>query len=276
MVDKAEAFTCTEVDEVACAVALGGIGSFGFELVLGEGFALLGFFVAVMVAELFMPCGDGITHWGCACSFLMLLIIIGLGKAVFSMGNFVRSHGFSPTELTHKLGFDHAAFDSNAVFRVLLDAMSRPGRIYDLPVSIATPDGLNASATATLLAMADMDTTIWLSPSSATKAANDHLKFHCGCPISDDVAQADFAVARIDDDLSFITRLSMGNAEYPDQSATLILMVDEISNAPAMKLTGLCALVITIPAEILRGLPSAKRIKSSRSLHMKPWMVRAL
>ena len=135
-------------------------------------------------------------------------------------------------------GFDHAAFDSNAVFRVLLDAMSRPGRIYDLPVSIATPDGLNASATATLLAMADMDTTIWLSPSSATKAANDHLKFHSGCPISEDVAQADFAVARIDDDLSFITRLSMGNAEYPDQSATLILMVDEISNAPAMKLTG--------------------------------------
>ena len=43
--------------------------------------------------------------------------------------------------------------------------------------------------------MADMDTTIWLSPSSATKAANDHLKFHCGCPISEDVAQADFAYA---------------------------------------------------------------------------------
>lgn len=135
-------------------------------------------------------------------------------------------------------GFEHAAFDSNAVFRVLLDALSRPGRIYDLPVAVATPDGLNATSTATLLAMADMDTTIWLSPSCMTRAANDHLKFHCGCPISDDVAKADFAVARIDDDLSFITRLSVGNAEYPDQSATLILMVNEITNAPAMKLTG--------------------------------------
>ncbi|MDG4720679.1 MULTISPECIES: phosphonate C-P lyase system protein PhnH [Thalassospira] len=135
-------------------------------------------------------------------------------------------------------GFEHTAFDSNAVFRVLLDALSRPGRIYDLPVSVATPDGLNATTTATLLAMADMDTTIWLSPSCKTKAANDHLKFHCGCPISDDVVMADFAVARMDDDLSFVSRLSVGNAEYPDQSATLILMVDEISNAPAMKLTG--------------------------------------
>jgi len=135
-------------------------------------------------------------------------------------------------------GFEHAAFDSNAVFRVLLDAMSRPGRIYDLPLEIASPDGLNATTTATLLAMADMDTTIWLSPSCAEKPAIDHLKFHCGCPISKDVTQADFAVARIDDDLSFITDLSVGNAEYPDQSATLILMVDDITNAPSMALKG--------------------------------------
>ncbi len=135
-------------------------------------------------------------------------------------------------------GFDHAAFDSNAVFRALLDAMSRPGRIYDLPVSVSAPDGLSQATTATLLAMADMDTTVWLSPNCATKAAGDHLKFHCGCPISTDVKQADFAVAGISDDLSFVTDLAVGNAEYPDQSATLILMVGEISDAPAMTLTG--------------------------------------
>jgi alpha-D-ribose 1-methylphosphonate 5-triphosphate synthase subunit PhnH len=135
-------------------------------------------------------------------------------------------------------GFEHAAYDSNAVFRVLLDAMSRPGRIYDLPLEIAAPNGLNATTTAKLLAMADMDTSIWLSPSCATKAASDHLKFHCGCPITSDAKDADFAVADIKDDLSFITDLSMGNAEYPDQSATLILMVDDISDAPSMILSG--------------------------------------
>ena len=64
------------------------------------------------------------------------------------------------------------------------------------------------------------------------------MKFHCGCPISTDVKQADFAVARISDDLSFITDLAVGNAEYPDQSATLILMVDEISDRPSMTLSG--------------------------------------
>ena len=131
-------------------------------------------------------------------------------------------------------GFDHAAFDSNAVFRVLLDAMSRPGRVYDLPVHSTAPDGLNASATATLLAMADMDTTIWLSPGCTTKAATTHLKFHCGSPITTNVAKADFAVARCDEDLSFITELSVGNAEYPDQSATLVLLVDDISESAEM------------------------------------------
>lgn len=135
-------------------------------------------------------------------------------------------------------GFNHAAFDSNAVFRVLLDAMSRPGRIYDLPVNITAPDGLNTSTTATLLAMADMDTTVWLSPGCATKAAIAHLKFHCGSPITTDAAQADFAVARSDEDLSFIVQLSVGTAEYPDQSATLILMVDDITDSAEMFLRG--------------------------------------
>tara|TARA_R110001583_G_scaffold140307_2_gene292573 strand:- start:19795 stop:20403 length:609 start_codon:yes stop_codon:yes gene_type:complete len=135
-------------------------------------------------------------------------------------------------------GFDHAAFDSNAVFRVILDAMSRPGRIYDRPIDIAVPDGLNAFAAATLLALADSDTTVWLSPGCATQAASRHLKFHCGSPIITDIVQADFAVAAIDDDLSFIAQLKVGNAEYPDQSATLILMVHDITNIPQMRLSG--------------------------------------
>ena len=69
-------------------------------------------------------------------------------------------------------GFENAAFESNAVFRTILDAMAHPGRIYDLPLDLPAPAGLNKSATAFLLAMADMDTTIWLSPDCASDAAN--------------------------------------------------------------------------------------------------------
>ncbi|WP_417812161.1 phosphonate C-P lyase system protein PhnH [Thalassospira alkalitolerans] len=135
-------------------------------------------------------------------------------------------------------GFEHDAFQSNAVFRTVLDAMSRPGNIYNLPISIAAPDGLNETATAFALAMADMDTPVWLSPACISGAAITHLKFHCGCPIVDDAAKADFAFARLDDDLSFLSRLAVGNAEYPDQSATVVFMVDAISDHPDMILTG--------------------------------------
>ena len=165
-------------------------------------------------------------------------------------------------------GFDHAAFDSNAVFRALLDAMSRPGRIYDLPVAVSAPDGLNKAATATLLAMADMDTTIWLSPSCAIKAAGDHLKFHCGCPLSTDVKQADFAIARISDDLSFITDLAVGNAEYPDQSATLILMVDEISDRPSMTLQG--PGIKDTHSLAIKGLPESFHAWRAENHHLFP------
>ena len=49
---------------------------------------------------------------------------------------------------------------------------------------------------------------------------------------------SDFAVARLDGDLGFITDLALGNAEYPDQSATLILMVEDISDKADMILRG--------------------------------------
>ena len=165
-------------------------------------------------------------------------------------------------------GFEHAAFDSNAVFRVLLDAMSRPGRIYDLPLGLVSPDELNATTTATLLAMADMDTTVWLSPKCATDGAITHLKFHCGSPITTDAKQADFAVAHIDEDLSFITQLSVGNAEYPDQSATLILMVDGITDGPNMRLRG--PGIKDTHDLTIKGLPAAFHAWRTENHHLFP------
>lgn len=165
-------------------------------------------------------------------------------------------------------GFENAAFESNAVFRTILDAMAHPGRIYDLPLDLPAPAGLNKSATAFLLAMADMDTTIWLSPDCASNAANAHLKFHCGSPISTDASTADFAVARLDGDLAFINALPIGNAEYPDQSATLILMVEDISDNADLILRGpgiKDSQNLSVP-----GLPAAFHAWRSENHHLFP------
>lgn len=165
-------------------------------------------------------------------------------------------------------GFENAAFESNAVFRTILDAMAHPGRIYDLPLDLPAPAGLNKSATAFLLAMADMDTTIWLSPDCASNAANAHLKFHCGSPITGTPSAADFAVANLDGDLAFITDLALGNAEYPDQSATLILQVEDISNKADMTLRGPGIKEnqnLSVP-----GLPAAFHAWRSENHHLFP------
>lgn len=165
-------------------------------------------------------------------------------------------------------GFENTAFDSNAVFRTILDAMAHPGRIYDLPLDIPAPAGLNRSATAFLLAMADMDTAIWLSADCASDGANAHLKFHCGSPISADASAADFAVAKLGDDLGFITDLAVGNAEYPDQSATLILMVEDISDKADMILRG--PGIKDNQSLSVPGLPAAFHAWRSENHHLFP------
>lgn len=138
-------------------------------------------------------------------------------------------------------GFDNIPFQSNAVFRQILDAMARPGKIVDLPTDLPAPVGLTPAATAFALGLIDVDTTVWLSPACDTDAVRTHLKFHCGCPITDDAAQADFAIAQAGEDLSdILSALKIGTAEYPDRSATLVLIVESLRNhgENAMTLSG--------------------------------------
>ncbi|WP_340149807.1 phosphonate C-P lyase system protein PhnH [uncultured Sneathiella sp.] len=120
-------------------------------------------------------------------------------------------------------GFENNVLDATACFRVVLDAMARPAKIHSLPVSISPPRGLNVGTVAVLLTLGDMDTPVWLAPECDTAEARAYLRFHAGCPILDDPRQAVFAVMSAERDLSITEELSLGSAEYPDRSATVIL-----------------------------------------------------
>ena len=120
-------------------------------------------------------------------------------------------------------GFENSVLDATACFRVVLDAMSRPAKIHSLPVSISPPRGLSVGTVAVLLTLGDMDTPVWLAPECDTAEARAYLRFHAGCPILDDPEQAVFAVVSVERDLSITEELSLGSAEYPDRSATVIL-----------------------------------------------------
>lgn len=127
-------------------------------------------------------------------------------------------------------GFDDGVMDATRCFRTILTAMARPAGILDLPVRPPAPAGLNAGVAAVLLTLADADTPVWLGPGVETPEARDHLRFHAGCPLVDDPARAVFAVLPADGDLAPLDALSLGTAEYPDRSATVVLKADGLSD----------------------------------------------
>ena len=123
-------------------------------------------------------------------------------------------------------GFDHEAFGSQAVFRVALDALSHPGRVFDMPLETALPRRGHGAAAALLLGLLDADISLWLSPTLASSDAPAWLRFHTGCQIVADAATAQFVWVAQGDDMPPLSSLQLGSDAYPDQSATCVLEVD--------------------------------------------------
>lgn len=136
-------------------------------------------------------------------------------------------------------GFDHEAFGSQAVFRVALDALSHPGRVFDMPRDTALPRQGHGAAAALLLGLLDADTTLWLSPTLANSDAAAWLRFHTGCPIVSKATAAQFVWVAQGDDMPQLSSLQLGSDAYPDQSATCVIEVDSLqTDATAWRLQG--------------------------------------
>jgi len=58
--------------------------------------------------------------------------------------------------------FRDPARQSQAVFRTVMEAMARPGRILPLAGGFSPPAPLSATAAAILLTLADFETAVWL------------------------------------------------------------------------------------------------------------------
>lgn len=134
-------------------------------------------------------------------------------------------------------GFEDLALDSQAVFRQVLSAMSRPGEIHVTASAIEVPEGLHPGAAAVLLALLDQDTRLWLSPAFANGVAGAYLRFHTGCILTDNPFAADFVLAS-PGELPRLSELSLGSEEYPERSATVVLQVEGLSNDAGWSLRG--------------------------------------
>lgn len=126
-----------------------------------------------------------------------------------------------------------------AVFRAVMDAMARPGRINPLSALPATwPAPLNAGAAAVALCLADFETPLWLDAPAGNGEAAAWLRFHTGARITDDPREAVFAFVTDTQHAPDFTSFALGSLDYPDRSTTFVLQVAAFGEGPARVLTG--------------------------------------
>lgn len=119
-------------------------------------------------------------------------------------------------------GFADATHDAQAVFRAVLDALARPGRLQTLPASdgLQAPTPLSRGLTALLLTLLDAETSLHLEGPLASDAAWMYARFHTGVQRAAREA-ADFVAVRAPD--ASLDGLRQGTDEAPQDGTTLIV-----------------------------------------------------
>lgn len=133
-------------------------------------------------------------------------------------------------------GFTDPVFAPQAVFRRCLERMSHPGSVGRVDADAVFPAGVHPAAGAVLLALLDPDTRLWLSPGVAHAAT--YFRFHTGCPLVPDHAQADFCLVSSAAELPPLEQFAQGSEDYPDRSATLVLQLEGLEEGTGWVLTG--------------------------------------
>ena len=131
-------------------------------------------------------------------------------------------------------GFAEPIGGAQSCFRLVLDAMARPGRVHAVS-GVEAPFPLCDAAAAVMLTLLDHETPLWLGPEAETARA--WIAFHTGAPVVHEPARAAFALA-----LSATTTewscLLTGTDEAPETSATAILQVASFATGKDFVLEG--------------------------------------
>lgn len=134
------------------------------------------------------------------------------------------------------LGFVDPVGNAQQCFRALLDALGQPG--IPVEMSLLLPDfGLPTSAVATVLTLADSDTTLWLAP-TVPDALRAYFRFHTGVRIVEHLPMANFALVDCVKSLPPLNQFNAGTALSPETSTTLILPVKDFFSGVEVTLDG--------------------------------------
>ncbi len=136
-------------------------------------------------------------------------------------------------------GFSDAVFNSQEVFRALMDAMASPGRVIEIGNLAAAPSPISSVAASVAATLFDHDATVWCDKSiTSSAAAIGWLKFHTGLELTSNPSDAQFALIGDLETMPSLESFAKGTSEYPDRSTTIILQIDGFNGQEELTLSG--------------------------------------
>ncbi|WP_299727035.1 phosphonate C-P lyase system protein PhnH [uncultured Tateyamaria sp.] len=126
-------------------------------------------------------------------------------------------------------GFADPSLDAADAFRAVMQAMARPGRMYEIGGAVP-PAPLSVAAGTVIMTLCDPDTGVHLAGACDVPALRDWITFHTGAPLVD-AARATFVVGAWGD--VPLDALPIGTPDYPDRSATVIVEMETLVSVGA-------------------------------------------
>jgi alpha-D-ribose 1-methylphosphonate 5-triphosphate synthase subunit PhnH len=127
------------------------------------------------------------------------------------------------TELNYDI-----VFDAQQHFRLLLDSMSRPGKINTFPaMDILPPDGLNQASALTGFALLNPDATYYIAGENSGDIAT-YLLVNTASQQAE-IAVADYVFLPEKYGIEGLEEARTGTPTYPEDSATFVAAVEQIT-----------------------------------------------
>ncbi len=126
-----------------------------------------------------------------------------------------------------EINFD-IVFDSQKIFRVLLDTFARPGKINKITdLKIKPPLNVSKVALGIFFTLLDLEVGfyVWCFDEQKRRKIEEYIMLNTGSNPRD-LESADFVLAL--NELSELKKVKKGSLEYPDQGATVVRVVEEI------------------------------------------------
>ena len=122
-------------------------------------------------------------------------------------------------------------FDSQKIFRKIMDSMARPGKINNIvDLQLNPPSLLNRSSALIGFALLNSDVTFFSE--NNRDEVNEYLKINTSSIPVSNVESADYVFISGNSVSEVIRNAKMGELEFPEDSATIIIDVDKIIKSP--------------------------------------------